>query len=52
MMDLGEEEPFVVATGGFAKLISEESKSIDEINAILTLEGLRVIYEKINRVII
>lgn len=26
MMDLGEEEPFVVATGGFAKLISEESK--------------------------
>ncbi|KEI94275.1 type III pantothenate kinase [Clostridium botulinum] len=46
MMDLGEEEPFVVATGGFAKLISEESKSIDEINAILTLEGLRVIYEK------
>ncbi|EPS46923.1 type III pantothenate kinase [Clostridium botulinum] len=52
MMDLGEEEPFVVATGGFAKLISEESKSIDEINAILTLEGLRVIYEKINKVII
>ncbi|PIH03414.1 type III pantothenate kinase [Clostridium combesii] len=46
MMDLGEEEPFVVATGGFAKLISEESKSIDEINAILTLEGLRIIYEK------
>ncbi|MBY6925153.1 type III pantothenate kinase [Clostridium botulinum] len=46
MMDLGEEEPFVVATGGFAKLINEESKSIDEINAILTLEGLRVIYEK------
>ncbi|MCR1934846.1 type III pantothenate kinase [Clostridium tepidum] len=46
MIALGEEEPFVVATGGFAKLISEEAKSIDEINAILTLEGLRVIYEK------
>lgn len=46
MMALGEDEPFVVATGGFAKLISEEAKSIDEINAILTLEGLRVIYEK------
>lgn len=46
MIVLGEEEPFVVATGGFAKLISEEAKSIDEINAILTLEGLRVIYEK------
>ncbi|NFA62035.1 type III pantothenate kinase [Clostridium sporogenes] len=46
MIVLGEDEPFVVATGGFAKLISEEAKSIDEINAILTLEGLRVIYEK------
>lgn len=46
MIALGEEEPFVVATGGLAKLISEESKSIDEINSILTLEGLRVIYEK------
>ncbi|ENK1245165.1 type III pantothenate kinase [Clostridium sporogenes] len=46
MIALGEEEPFVVATGGFAKLISEEAKSIDEINAILTLEGLRIIYEK------
>ncbi|MGO5064506.1 type III pantothenate kinase [Clostridium sp. FAM 1755] len=46
MIALGEKEPFVVATGGFAKLISEEAKSIDEINAILTLEGLRVIYEK------
>lgn len=46
MMALGEEEPFVVATGGLAKLISEEANSIDEINHILTLEGLRVIYEK------
>ncbi|NEZ48003.1 type III pantothenate kinase [Clostridium niameyense] len=46
MIDLGEEEPLVVATGGLAKLINEESNSIDEINHILTLEGLRIIYEK------
>ena len=46
MIDLGQEEPFVVATGGLAKFIKQESKSIDEINHILTLEGLRVIYEK------
>jgi type III pantothenate kinase len=46
MIQLGEEEPFVIATGGLAKLISEESKSIDKIDPILTLSGLRIIYEK------
>jgi type III pantothenate kinase len=46
MMDLGEEEPFVIATGGLAKLIKEESKSIDIIDSILTLTGLRIIYDK------
>jgi type III pantothenate kinase len=46
MINLGEEEPFVVATGGLAKLISEESKLIDVIDPILTLKGLRMIYEK------
>ncbi|WP_125154094.1 type III pantothenate kinase [Clostridium rectalis] len=46
MMDLGENEPYVVATGGLAKLISEEARSIDVIDPSLTLEGLRLIYEK------
>ncbi|MBC2582594.1 type III pantothenate kinase [Clostridium sp. DJ247] len=46
MIQLYEEEPFVVATGGLAKLISEESKAIDKIDAMLTLKGLRIIYEK------
>ncbi len=46
MMDLGEEEPFVIATGGLAKLIKEGSGSIDIIDSILTLTGLRVIYDK------
>lgn len=46
MIDLGEKEPFVVATGGLAKLISEESKFMDLIDPILTLKGLRIIYEK------
>jgi len=36
----------VVATGGLARLISSESETIDEINRLLTLEGLRIIYEK------
>ncbi|QGU96555.1 type III pantothenate kinase [Clostridium bovifaecis] len=46
MMALGEEEPYVVATGGLAGLIAEESKTIDEVSPFITLEGLRIIYEK------
>ncbi len=46
MINMGEEEPFVVATGGLAKIISEDSETIDEVYPYLTLEGLRMIYEK------
>lgn len=46
MKDYDEEKPLVVATGGLAKLIGPESKHIEEVNAYLTLEGLRIIYEK------
>ena len=36
----------VIATGGLARLITEETSEIDEVNGLLTLEGLRLIYEK------
>lgn len=36
----------VVATGGLAELIAPETRSIQEVNQLLTLEGLRLIYEK------
>ncbi len=46
MLELEEEKPLVVATGGLAKLISAESSNVDIVNPFLTLEGLRIIYEK------
>lgn len=36
----------VVATGGWASIITEEAKCVDKIDPYLTLEGLRIIYEK------
>ncbi len=38
--------PKVIATGGLADLISGESKTIEEVNQFLTLEGLRIIYHR------
>jgi type III pantothenate kinase len=39
----------VVATGGLASLFAEESEHIDEIDAELTMKGLKIIYDR-NRV--
>ena len=43
--ELGE-EALVVATGGMALMIAEESKVIDKLDGLLTLKGLRIIYER------
>ena len=37
-------EPIVVATGGLARVVAAEAKSIDVVDDMLTLEGLRIIY--------
>lgn len=44
--EMGGREPLVVATGGFAHLIGPESRQINKVNPHLTLEGLRILYER------
>lgn len=39
-------EAYVIATGGFANSMAAESKLIDVVEPFLTLDGLRVLYEK------
>ena len=46
MMNLGCNEPMVIVTGGLGKLIARETRIIDKVEPNLTLEGLRIIYEK------
>jgi type III pantothenate kinase len=36
----------VIATGGFAELIAGESTTIEAIDEFLTLDGLRILYER------
>lgn len=44
--ETGYDKLKVVATGGLGRLVSNETKMIDEYNSDLTLEGLRLIYAK------
>lgn len=46
MMNMGLDNPLVIATGGLANTIARHTEVIDEVKGDLTLEGLRIIYEK------
>jgi type III pantothenate kinase len=47
--DAAPPPPRIIATGGLARLIVDDSRFIDTIDDMLTLDGLRLIYER-NRV--
>lgn len=44
--EMGGGKIFTVATGGLAPLICSETKDIDAIDMMLTLDGLKLIYDK------
>ncbi len=40
------DSPRVIATGGMANVIAQETPEIDEVNSLLTLMGLNILYHK------
>lgn len=46
MKSESRDSPAVIATGGLAGLIAPESKTIEHVEEYLTLEGLRILYQR------
>ena len=44
--ELHAPDALVVATGGMAVIVAEEGGIIDKLDGILTLKGLRLLYER------
>jgi type III pantothenate kinase len=42
----GEQKPRIIATGGLARMVSEDSRYITEIDEFLTIEGLLLLFER------
>ncbi|MDA8352117.1 MAG: type III pantothenate kinase [Firmicutes bacterium] len=49
MKRLMKQPPTVVATGGLAEMICQETRTIDHVDPLLTLRGLKLIYERNQR---
>jgi type III pantothenate kinase len=46
LAEFGSQVPHIVATGGLAKMIAPDSRYIQEIDEQLTLDGLRILFER------
>ena len=46
MFDELGSKPRVIATGGLARVICAQTKLVDEIDDDLTMEGLRILYNR------
>lgn len=44
--EFGADKPKVIATGGMAELVTPYTESIEAVEPMLTLQGLRLLYEK------
>jgi len=44
--ELGDGAAQVIATGGLAELIAPHAKTIERVDPFLTLEGLRLVWER------
>jgi type III pantothenate kinase len=42
----GDQKPRIVATGGLARMVAADSRYITEIDELLTIEGLRILFER------
>ena len=49
LLERGEKEVNCVATGGLARLIGRSCPEIDEVDDDLTLQGLRLLWERNQR---
>lgn len=48
-LNLTKDQVNILGTGGYAKLITERSKYIEDYDSNITLEGMRLVYEKSKR---
>ncbi|MFN7952593.1 MAG: type III pantothenate kinase [bacterium] len=46
IQEMGGEKPAVIATGGIAPLVASETETIEEVDELLTLTGLRILHER------